>query len=409
MREAGLTAFTGEHVMEFRYSYAEYGLKKVQAQGRVLHELPALRQRMPEAEDRALVQLQPEEFSRGIEDRYLNILNHIEEGYFEIDLKGNLTFFNDPLCMLFGYHRYELVGANIRTFSDQQGVIKGKQVLQRLYDTGKSISGLKWDLIRKDGTRIQVESSLSLVKDDAGTRVGFRGTVWDITERKWAEEELRSSRKRLRRFAHHLQSLREKEKEVMAHEIHEDLGQAFSVLAMYLSWLDKHLSEDQTMLREKVNTMSDLVGRSIRKVQETSDGLSPIILDNLGLAAAMEWHAEGFQHRTGITCQLTVDPEDITLDRDLSISFFRIFQEMLTNVAHHAEATRVEVHLKERPDFMVLTVRDNGKGITERQVSSASSFGLMEMRERALYFGGCFRINGVQGKGTTAEARIPAR
>jgi PAS domain S-box-containing protein len=395
--------------MEFRYSYTKYDMRKDKAKAQLLSELAVLRQRKAEAKVRAITHREAEEFSREIEERYLNILNSIEEGYFEIDLKGNLTFFNDTLCDLFGYQRYELVGANIREFTDQQGAIRGKQVLQRLYDTGKYISGFKWDLKRKDGTRIQVESSISLVKDEEGARVGFWGTVWDITERRWAEEELRSSRERLRAFAHHLQSLREQEKEDMAHEIHEELGQAFSVLAMYLSWLDKQITEDQTQLRDKVKTMVEIVGRSISKAQGISNGIRPAMLDDLGLKAAMEWHAEDFQGLMGITFELTFDPEDISLGKDVSIAFFRIFQEMLTNVARHAEATGVEVRLEEKMDDVVLTVRDNGKGITDRQISGTSSFGLMEMRERALYFGGSFRINGIQGKGTTAEVRIPAR
>jgi len=395
--------------MEFRYSYAEYGIGRGQAQTRVLHELPALRQVKSKQETSGATNKQAEEFSREIESRYLDILNHIEEGYFELDLKGNLTFFNDPLCTLFGYHRYELVGANIRTFTDQQAAIKGREALQRLYDTGKCISGLKWDLIRKDGTKIQVESLLSLMKDEADARIGYRGTVWDITERKWAEDELRSSRERLRTFAHHLQSIREKEKEAAARDIHEELKETFSVLGMYLSWLGKQLAEDQKPLLEKVNTMSELVGRGTGKLQEISNGLSPAVLEDAGLAAEMQRHAETFQNQTGITCELRVNPSDIAVDKDLSRALFRIFEEMLANVARHAEATAVEIRLSERTDYVVLTVHDNGKGISERELTSTRSFGLMEMRERALSFGGCFRINGVKGKGTTAEVRIPVR
>ncbi|MFW6114866.1 MAG: PAS domain-containing sensor histidine kinase [Thermodesulfobacteriota bacterium] len=395
--------------MEFRYSYAEYGTAKDQVQTKVLHEPPALVQQKTKAEDLMRTHIQEDDFSRQIESRYLDILNHLKEGYFELDLTGNLTFFNDPLCRLFGCNRYEVVGANIRRFTDQQGAVRGKEALQRLYDTGKPISGLKWELIRKDGTKIQVESLLSLVKDEAGTRVGFRGTVWDITERKWAEEELRSSRQRLQKYAHHLQSLREKEKEALARDIHKEQEETFSVLAMYLSWLGTHIAEDQSLLLEKIKIMSGLVDRSKRKMEEISNGLIPAVLDDPGPGAAMQWHAEQFQHQTGITCQLTIDPFDRAVDRDRRTALFRIFQEMLANAARHAEATAVKVRLEERTDEMVLTVEDNGKGISDKQLTSSGSFGLMEMRERALQLGGSFRINGVKGKGTTAEVRIPFR
>ncbi len=349
-----------------------------------------------------------EESSREIEERYLTILNSIEEGYFEVDLDGNLTFFNDPLWKLFGVHRDELMGANIRKFTDQQGAVKGRQVLQRVYATGKPIRGFNWDLARKDGTRIRVESSISLIKDAAGTRVGFRGTVWDITERTWAEEELRRSRERLRNLVDHLQSVREEEKAAIAREIHEELGQVLAALAMDLSWLENRLPEDQKHLLEKTKAMSKLINRNIQTVQRISEELRPGMLDDLGLTEAMEWQAEEFQNRTGIKCELVLDPEGIVVDRDRSTALFRIFREMLTNVARHAAATSVEVRLKEQMDHISLRLRDNGKGIEERQISSGRSFGLMEMRKRAEHFGGSFQINGVRGKGTTVEVRIPS-
>ena len=351
---------------------------------------------------------QAKEVLRKIEEKYQNILESIEEGYFEVDLAGNLTFFNKSLCKIFGCPKDELMGVNIREFTDQETAIKGYQIFNKVYTTGKHIKEFYWDILRKDGTKRHGETSVSLINDATGRKIGFRGTVRDITERKWAEEELRRSREQLRSLSTHLQSMRETERTLIAREIHDELGQSLTALKMDLSWLEKRLPNDQKLLLEKTQSMSDLIDMSIRTVQRISIELRPGMLDDLGLAAAMEWQAEEFQNRTGIRCDLTFHPEDIILDQDRSTAIFRIFQETLTNVARHAKATSVKVSLKETMDKLVLKVRDNGKGITEKQISSPKSFGLMGMRERAAHFGGVFKINGVPGRGTTVEVKIPA-
>jgi len=350
---------------------------------------------------------QAKEILRKIEEKYQNILESIEEGYFEVDLAGNLTFFNKSLCKIFGCPQDELMGVNIREFTDQETAIRGYQTFNKVYTTGKHIREFYWDILRKDMTKRHGETSVSLINDATGRKIGFRGTVKDITERKWAEEELRRSREQLRSLSTHLQSMRETERTLIAREIHDELGQSLTALRMDSSWLEKRLPDDQKLLLEKTQSMSELIDMSIRTVQRISTELRPGMLDDLGLAAAMEWQAEEFQNRTGIKCELTFHPEDIILDQDRSTTIFRIFQETLTNVARHAKATSIKVSLKETMDKLVLKVRDNGKGITEKQISSPKSFGLMGMRERAAHFGGVFKINGVPRKGTTVEVKIP--
>jgi signal transduction histidine kinase len=131
------------------------------------------------------------------------------------------------------------------------------------------------------------------------------------------------------------------------------------------------------------------------------------LLDDLGLSAAVEWQADELQHRTGIQCEVISDPEDITLNQALSTAVFRIFQEALTNIARHANATEVKVILRQQAGKVELTVRDNGKGITEEQISNARSFGLIGMRERVHYFGGDLAIHGAPNKGTIISVSVP--
>ena len=220
-------------------------------------------------------------------------------------------------------------------------------------------------------------------------------------------EQVQAAREQLRDLTSYLQAAREEERTQIAREIHDEFGQALSVLNMDLSWLSKRLPADQPHLAEKTSAMSDLIDSTIQAVRRVATELRPGLLDDLGLAATIEWQAEEFAERTGIDCDLYLSDEEIVLERDLATAIFRIFQETLTNVARHAEATEVHVELEDRPDELVLIVRDNGKGIAESQVSHPRSLGLMGMRERAHSWGGEVAFHGVPGQGTTVTVRMP--
>jgi signal transduction histidine kinase len=193
----------------------------------------------------------------------------------------------------------------------------------------------------------------------------------------------------------------------MAREIHDELAQALTALRMDISWLSKKLPKDQKTLLEKTRAMTKLTDTTIKTVKKISTELRPGLLDDLGLIAAIEWQTEEFQNRTGVTCRIDVDPEDIIVEEKRSTTLFRIFQETLTNIARHAKATRVTASLKEKAGRLELKVKDNGKGITEKQISDHKSFGLIGIRERAKDWGGEMKIKGVPGKGTTVVVRIP--
>ena len=239
-----------------------------------------------------------------------------------------------------------------------------------------------------------------------GKRIFFH-MVTDITDRKEAEERLRTSREQLRSLSAYLESVREEERKNMAREIHDELGQTLTALKIDLSWLTKRSSNEQELVLEKTKSMSNLVDTAIQTVQRISAELRPGILDDLGLAAALEWQAGEFEKLTEIKCEFSSNPRDIVLDQDRSVAIFRIFQEMLTNVARHANATKVKTTLKEEAGKIVLRVRDNGKGIEKKQISNTEAFGLIGMRERARFLGGEVKISGTPGKGTTVVVSIP--
>ena len=336
------------------------------------------------------------------ERRYRGIFEAAEGGIGIIDNDGILRDVNPNMTRMFGYSHDELNGRYAKDlFHPECRDDLDRLIHQIELENKESFESMG---VRKDG--------LSFPFEVRGARLVYRnqsaflGILTDITAHKLAEEELRDSREQLRNLATHIQSVREEERTVIAREIHDDLGQALTALKMDVSWIGKRIPKDQQTIIEKTQTVSRLIDMTIRTVQRVATKLRPGLLDDLGLTAAIEWQAEEFQRRTGIECDLSLDPEDIVLDEERSTAIFRIFQETLTNVVRHASATKLWVSLKENGRTLELEVRDNGKGITDEQICSSRSFGLIGIRERVHPWEGEVNINGVPGKGTTVAVCI---
>jgi signal transduction histidine kinase len=229
----------------------------------------------------------------------------------------------------------------------------------------------------------------------------------EIAVRTRAEEHLRASEENLRSLAAHLQSVREEEWTRIAREIHDELGQALTGLKMDLTWVTKRLRADQKPLAEKTGSMSRLIDDTVQLVRQIASRLRPAILEQRGLTAAIWWQARDFRKRVGIRCEVSVPADAPQIDKERSLAAFRVFQELLTNIARHAEATRAEITLRVEPDMLVLSVEDNGKGIDEAAASSPKSLGFMGMRERILPFGGKIEIAGLRNAGTRVRVSIP--
>jgi signal transduction histidine kinase len=231
--------------------------------------------------------------------------------------------------------------------------------------------------------------------------------IQEVKDRLIAEEHLKASQQNLRALASHLQSVREEEWTRIAREIHDHLAQALTGLKMDLAWIIARLPRGSAELREKAQSMARLIDGTMESVHEIMTQLRPEVLDRLGLAAAIAWQAGEFQRRSGIRCNVTAPEEELAIDPERSTALFRIFQELLTNVARHAAATRIDVTIRCTPGEVVLTVADNGRGIDAEVAVSPESLGLMGVRERVLPFGGGVEIKGVRGEGTTVTVTVP--
>ena len=246
-----------------------------------------------------------------------------------------------------------------------------------------------------------IDTSWANVHLTDGTTIGIGR---DITEFKRSEAALQKSRDELRALAARVQSVREEERTRVAREIHDELGQALTAIKYDLSSLSRKLPGDKE--RQSASILK-LVDDTIQAVRRISTELRPMVLDAVGLVAAVEWAACEFADRTGTRCQLNLPQNDVITDEERATALFRVLQETLTNVARHANATEVKVRLAEDNGCLTLEVQDNGRGVSDEHLSGCGSLGILGMRERARLLGGDLRIASAVGEGTTVMVRIP--
>jgi PAS domain S-box-containing protein len=220
---------------------------------------------------------------------------------------------------------------------------------------------------------------------------------------------LKESSGQLQALAANLELAREEERTQIARELHDQLGQALTAMKFDLAWLTDRLGPKDSTLAQKAKTVTAQMDTMIKTVRRIATELRPGMLDDLGLAASIEWQARDFEKRTNIVCSVIVPAEDLPLARAQSLTLFRIFQEALTNVERHASAQNIEVKLAATPEVLTLQVQDDGRGIKAQEIAGLHSLGLLGMRERATRLGGSFDIHGVPGDGTILTVSIPLK
>ncbi|MBN3817566.1 sensor histidine kinase [Paraburkholderia sp. Se-20369] len=229
----------------------------------------------------------------------------------------------------------------------------------------------------------------------------------EVEERVRAERALQASREELREIAAISASAREAEQRRIARELHDELAQTLATLKNDLEWLIDHVPQDDALLARKIAAMHGLARGAVAATRRIASDLRPLMLDDLGFAAAMQWLVQDFRQRHGIACTLRVDPPEQNLAEPYATAVFRIAQEALANVARHAAASQVDVDLACSDDDIALTIRDNGAGFDLGDPRKPSSFGLVGLRERAYLVGGTLDIDTARGKGTTIDVHVP--
>ena len=235
-----------------------------------------------------------------------------------------------------------------------------------------------------------------------------RGTAARLAE---TEKLLQRSRDQLRRLAASLQTAREEERTALARELHDELGQTLTALKLEILRM-ADMVKGVPLRPGAVDRLQSLVGLvevAVAMVKRIATTLRPPALDHLGLTEAIRFEAAAFRVRSGLRCHVAANKEIVTLTEAQQTALFRIFQEALTNVARHAEASAVRVRLVDAPATFELRVQDNGRGITKAQASDTESIGLLGMRERAAQVGAVIKISAAPGKGTVVAVRLRRR
>jgi PAS domain S-box-containing protein len=286
----------------------------------------------------------------------------------------------------------------------------------RVVETLPTLAGqefeIEYRIITKDGEVRWLRDRGFPIRNQHGEVYRMGGVAEDITDRKNAADRLKASSEQLRALSASLQSAREREAARIAHQIHDDLGGILTGLRWELEALEKMLDVPADpahlrAMRTKLAAMLGLTDTTINVVRRIASELRPSILDDLGLVEAVEWQTQQFQARTGIECRSECSLQSIQLTDQQSTALFRIVQEALTNILRHAQATRVNVSMHEENGHLELKVSDNGRGITQAEVSNRKSLGLLGMRERAHLVGGDLDIIAQSKGGTTLHVRVP--
>jgi len=342
------------------------------------------------------------------EKRFRMLFNHANDAVFVNHISDNQKFdrfieVNDVACERLLYSREEFAALNPYSIIPQEYYGTLNEITSRLFSDGQAIFEIEH--LRKDNRRIPVE--ISAILFEYKNRPTVLSIARDITQRKQDEIRLRKTRDQLRRLASRLQKIREEERTMIAREMHDELGQMLTVLKIQISLMTAQLQSVQPELEEQISYISKLIDQTVESVQQITSKLRPGILDELGLVAAIEWQAGDFSKHTGISCKCSLLSEELPLNKEKSTALFRILQEALTNVARHAQATRVSIFLRRLNRTLVLEITDNGRGISKEQLSDSHSLGILGMRERALVMGGTLTIHGVPGEGSNVKVELP--
>jgi PAS domain S-box-containing protein len=335
------------------------------------------------------------------EARLRGILDSAMDAIITVDERQHIVLFNRAAEDVFGCPREQAVGAPLAWFiperfrAGHEGHVRrfgeGATASRRM-GTSRVVMGL-----RRNGEEFPIDASISHIVEDGH---GFYTVILrDVTARVRAEEALRESREEIREMALTANSVREQEKSRIARELHDELGQALTALKIDVGVLRQKWPAAGDEIGAKLASMQSVIDSTVAATRRISADLRPLMLDDLGLAAAAEWLVDNFKARSGIPVTLDL-AGDFELEDPWATAVFRVLQESLTNISRHAQATQVDIRLGRTGNDVRLVVKDNGRGFDASAPRRPNSFGIIGLRERATLLGGEVAIDSEPGRGT---------
>ena len=339
------------------------------------------------------------------EERFRNLVEGSLQGLCIVDTDFAPLFVNSAYAEMFGYRNTEdmqRLGSHLDLFPEQDSNLIKTYGEARLLGDPIPLT-YEIDGIRKNGTLLHMVNTLRLITWKG--RPAFQITATDITERKRAEARLKEYQQQLRRLASEISLAEEQERRRIASELHDGTIQNLALAKIKLGEFEKNLKPE--LRGANLDEIRELLDLSIQDTRSLVFELSPPVLYELGLEAAVEWLGEQFQTRYGISCHVTADLGERTCNVNMAVILFQVLRELLVNVVKHANSTRVDIALRHLDDRLSLQVRDDGEGFdvaAEVAGSGSGGFGLFNIRERLQLLGASFEIHSGQGTCVTVTA-----
>jgi PAS domain S-box-containing protein len=332
-----------------------------------------------------------------------SLINSLPGVFYLYDRQGKFVRWNKNFETVSGYSTEEVSQMHPLDFfhRDQKALLSER--IDAVFKNG--YAEVEADFYTKDNTRIHFFFN--------GKKINLNGIEYligmglDITDRINAEAALIETTEEIRKLSTHLQNIREEERSRIALEIHDVLGQQLTALKMDATWIRKRCGDNDAMT-ERLTAMVSLIDDTIKTVRRISSELRPGILDDLGLIPALEWQCTEFSKNTGLECHFQSNKNDIEVDSNMAINIFRIYQEALTNIARHAQASQVQTTMLQQNGLIQLTIEDNGIGVDLNEVKNKKSLGLISMKERARLFKGEVMIEQRVPQGTVVTVKLPS-
>jgi two-component system sensor histidine kinase UhpB len=345
------------------------------------------------------------------EERFRSISSNFPGVMFQFMLedqkKISFTYVSDGSLMLFGLYP-EILMDKPGLFSEMVIPQDKLPYSESITTSANNLSLWNWKgriQVDKD-TEVKWVSLRATPKKISNNAILWDGIVIDVTRNKLAEIEIASSREQLAELSSYLQIIKEQERARIAREIDDDIGDILTAIkSELLSW-DEDVTNKPASYIRKTESIESLVNQVIDSTRRISMDLRPEILD-YGIVAAIKWQAKEFCEREKIRYRVSCDSDEIPLDSDLSVAIFRIFQETLTNISKHANASRLQIRLSEKDRWIYLEVTDNGCGISDQDIKKPKSFGIRGMRERCQQLRGYLLITAKSEKWTKISISIP--
>jgi len=348
---------------------------------------------------------------RKSENLYRSTLTASPDIIAAVDINGYITMISPNGLLFYGCEKEEtIIGHRFTDFIAPEDIEKAKSNFLMSFTT--QLGAKEYSIQKADGSRVQTEIKADIIRDRDGEPTGMVIIIRDITDRKKWEAELSKAQEQMKKFAAHLQNIREEERLEIARELHDELGQILIAIKIDMGMLKQNILRcPESNVTDGIITKFDqlfvLVDSTINTTRKIMTDLRPEVLYLLGFIEAAKLQVTKFHERYDIKCNFETEITNLELNQQQSVALYRIVQEALTNIAKHANATQVKVRMMANGDKLILQISDNGIGIKENYKSKQDSYGLIGMQERAFLLDGEFTIAGREGLGTVVKVEIP--